>query len=74
MISDKTIVFAGSSLFSLPILQATVDLGFQSTIVLTQPPKKQGRGLEKRPNPTMELAEKLDLERITIEIFNDEQS
>ena len=74
MISDKTIVFAGSSLFSLPILQATVDLGFQSTIVLTQPPKKQGRGLEKRPNPTMELAEKLDLETITIENFNDEQT
>ncbi|GIT36504.1 MAG: hypothetical protein Ct9H300mP6_03720 [Gammaproteobacteria bacterium] len=74
MISDKTIVFAGSSLFSLPILQATVDLGFQSTIVLTQPPKKQGRGLEKRPNPTMELAKKLDLETITIENFNDEQT
>jgi len=74
MISDKTIVFAGSSAFSLPILKATVDLGFQSTIVLTQPPKKQGRGLEKRPNPTMELAEKLDLETITIESFDDEQT
>lgn len=74
MISDKTIVFAGSSLFSLPILKATVDLGFQSTIVLTQPPKKQGRGLEKRSNPTMELAEKLGLETITIENFDDEQT
>ena len=74
MISDKTIVFAGSSLFSLPILKATVDLGFQSTIVLTQPPKKQGRGLRKIPNPTMELAEKLELETITVENFDDEQT
>ena len=74
MISDKTIVFAGSSLFSLPILKATVDLGFQSTIVLTQPPKKQGRGLRKTPNPTMELAEKLELETITVENFDDEQT
>ena len=74
MISDKTIVFAGSSPFSLPILTATADLGFQSTIVLTQPPKKQGRGLKKIPNPTMELAEKLDLETITIKNFNDEQT
>ena len=74
MISDKTIVFAGSSLFSLPILKATVDLGFQSTIVLTQPPKKQGRGLRKIPNPTMELAEKLELEIITVESFDDEQT
>ena len=74
MISDKTIIFAGSSLFSLPVLKATVDLGFQSTIVLTQPPKKQGRGLKKTPNPIMGLAEKLDLETITIENFDDEQT
>ncbi len=74
MISDKTIVFAGSSSFSLPVLKAIVDLGFQSTIVLTQPPKKQGRGLKKIPNPIMLLAEKLELETITIENFDDEQT
>ena len=74
MISDKTIVFAGSSLFSVPILKAVVDLGFQSTIVLTQPPKKQGRGLQKKSNPTMELAEELDLQTITIENFDDEKA
>ncbi len=71
MISDKTIVFAGSSSFSLPILRAIADLGFQSITVLTQPAKRQGRGLKKIPNPTMTLAEKLNLQTVTIKSFDD---
>ena len=49
-------MFAGSSLFSLHSLEAIMGLGFKSVSVLTQPKKKQGRGLAKKTNPLMGLA------------------
>jgi len=70
MISDKTILFAGSSSFSLEPLKAIVELGFQSVKVLTQPSKKKGRGLKKLPNPVMKLANKLNLETFSFEDFD----
>jgi len=71
MISDKTIVFAGSSLFSLEPLKAVVGLGFQSVIVLTQPDKKMGRGLKTLPNPVMEFANNFGLEALSVESFEE---
>ena len=70
MISDKTIIFAGSSSFSLEPLKSIVELGFQSVKVLTQPSKKKGRGLKNLPNPVMTLAKKLDLETFSFESFD----
>ena len=55
-------MFAGSSQFSIRPLEAIMELGFKSVSVLTQPKKKQGRGLEQKANPLMELALDMGLE------------
>jgi len=62
MISQQNIIFAGSSLFSLRPLEAIMELGFKSVSVLTQPKKKQGRGLEHKVNPLMGTALDMGLE------------
>jgi methionyl-tRNA formyltransferase len=62
MISQQNILFAGSSLFSLRPLEAIMGLGFKSVSVLTQPNKKQGRGLKQKTNPLMDLALDMGLE------------
>ena len=55
-------MFAGSSQFSIRPLEAIMELGFKSVSVLTQPKKKQGRGLKQKANPLMELALDMGLE------------
>ena len=67
MMSQQNILFAGSSLFSLHPLEAVMGLGFKSVSVLTQPKKKQGRGLEQKVNPLMGLALDMGLEVLSYE-------
>ena len=50
--ADKLrIIFAGTPDFSVPVLQALVDSGYDVIAVYTQPDRPAGRGRESRPSP-----------------------
>jgi len=50
------IVFAGTPDFSVPVLQALIDSGYEIAGVYTQPDRPAGRGREPRPSPVKQLA------------------
>jgi methionyl-tRNA formyltransferase len=50
------IVFAGTPDFSVPVLQALIDSGYEIAAVYTQPDRPAGRGREPRPSPVKQLA------------------
>jgi methionyl-tRNA formyltransferase len=50
------IVFAGTPDFSVPVLQALIDAGYEIAAVYTQPDRPAGRGREPRPSPVKQLA------------------
>jgi len=50
MTSPLKIIFAGSSAFSEEPLKALYNMPYEIVGVLTQPDKKQGRGLKSRTN------------------------
>lgn len=55
------IVFAGTPDFSVPVLQALIDSGYEIAAVYTQPDRPAGRGREPRPSPVKQLALQHDL-------------
>ncbi len=56
-----TLVFCGTPQFAVATLQALIDAGFEVALVVTQPDRPSGRGLELAPSPVKQLALKLGL-------------
>jgi methionyl-tRNA formyltransferase len=55
------LVFCGTPRFAVPTLEKLVDDGFRVHLVVTQPDRPKGRGLELVSSPVKESALKLDL-------------
>jgi methionyl-tRNA formyltransferase len=55
------LVFCGTPRFAVPTLEKLVDEGFRVHLVVTQPDRPKGRGLELVSSPVKESAQKLDL-------------
>jgi methionyl-tRNA formyltransferase len=58
---DGPIVFCGTPEFAVPTLEKLVESGFAVRLVLTQPDRPKGRGLELVASPIKRAAEKLQL-------------
>ncbi len=56
MAEKLRIVFAGTPDFSVPVLQALMDSGYDIVAVYTQPDRPAGRGRAPRPSPVKQLA------------------
>ena len=50
------IIFAGTPEFAVPALQALIDAGFDVVMVLTQPDRPAGRGMQLKASPVKQLA------------------
>ena len=50
------IIFAGTPEFAVPTLQALIDAGHQISMVLTQPDRPSGRGMQLKQSPVKALA------------------
>jgi methionyl-tRNA formyltransferase len=50
------IIFAGTPEFAVPALQALLDAGFEVAMVLTQPDRPAGRGMQLKASPVKQLA------------------
>jgi len=61
MVQSLNLVFCGTPQFAVPTLEKLVDAGFALRLVLTQPDRPKGRGLELVPSPVKQSAEKLGL-------------
>jgi len=55
------LVFCGTPQFAVPTLEKLVDCGFRIPLVVTQPDRPKGRGLEVVASPVKQAAEKLRL-------------
>jgi methionyl-tRNA formyltransferase len=55
------LVFCGTPQFAVPTLQAVVDAGHNVRLLVTQPDRPSGRGLEVAAPPVKQLAQKLGL-------------
>jgi methionyl-tRNA formyltransferase len=53
------LVFCGTPQFAVPVLQALVDAGHNVRLVVTQPDRPSGRGMELAAPPVKQLAQKL---------------
>lgn len=58
---DHPIVFCGTPQFAVPTLERLVESGFSVRLVVTQPDRPKGRGLELVPSPVKQAAFRLDL-------------
>jgi methionyl-tRNA formyltransferase len=61
MTQSLNLVFCGTPQFAVPTLEKLVDSGFRIDLVVTQPDRPKGRGLEVVPPPVRESAKKLNL-------------
>jgi methionyl-tRNA formyltransferase len=61
MTQSLNLVFCGTPPFAVPTLEKLVDAGFRVHLVVTQPDRPKGRGLELVPSPVKESALKLHL-------------
>jgi methionyl-tRNA formyltransferase len=68
------LVFCGTPRFAVPTLEKLVDAGFQVSLVVTQPDRPRGRGMELTASPVKQRALELSLPVIQPEKikFNDE--
>jgi methionyl-tRNA formyltransferase len=55
------LVFCGTPQFAVPSLQKLVEAGHQVSLVVTQPDRPQGRGMEMAASPVKQTAQKLGL-------------
>lgn len=55
------LVFAGTPRFAVPTLEKLVEAGFHVPLVVTQPDRPRGRGMELTASPVKESARKLDI-------------
>ena len=68
---NSTLVYAGSDSFSVPSLRRLTELKYKKIIVLTKPPKKQGRGMKLRNNPLAQFSSEHNIETLMPENPND---
>jgi len=61
MSQSLNLVFCGTPGFAVPTLEKLVDAGLPVRLVVTQPDKPRGRGLELAPSPVKQRAQALDL-------------
>ena len=61
MTQSFNLVFCGTPAFAVPTLQKLADAGFQIPLVITQPDRPRGRGLELSPTPVKQRAAELHL-------------
>jgi methionyl-tRNA formyltransferase len=61
MVQALNLVFCGTPQFAVPTLEKLVNAGFDLRLVLTQPDRPKGRGLELVSSPIKQTAEKLGL-------------
>src|SRR5271154_5833567 len=61
MIQSLNLVFCGTPLFAVPTLDRLVEAGFHVQLVVTQPDRPKGRGLELVHSPVKQRALQLEL-------------
>ncbi len=61
MTQSLSLVFCGTPQFAVPTLEKLVDAGFRVQLVVTQPDRPKGRGLELVPSPVKQSAVKRNL-------------
>ena len=61
MIQSLNLVFCGTPRFAVPTLDKLVDAGFHVHLVVTQPDRPKGRGLELVSSPVKQRALQLGL-------------
>jgi methionyl-tRNA formyltransferase len=61
MLSSPTVVFCGTPAFAVPTLARLVEAGFAVSLVVTQPDRPKGRGMELAPSPVKQRALQLGL-------------
>jgi len=61
MTSSLTLVFAGTPRFAVPTLEALVQRDFDVRLVVTQPDRQSGRGMELTASPVKQSAESLGI-------------
>jgi methionyl-tRNA formyltransferase len=61
MTQSLNLVFCGTPPFAVPTLERLVDADFRIHLVVTQPDRPKGRGLELVASPVKQSAQKLDL-------------
>jgi methionyl-tRNA formyltransferase len=61
MIQSLNLVFCGTPDFAVPTLETLVESGFSVRLILTQPDRPKGRGLEVVASPIKQAAERLQL-------------
>jgi len=59
--TKMNLVFAGTPRFAAPTLEKLVEAGFDVRLVVTQPDRPRGRGMELTPSPVKESAIKLGI-------------
>ena len=62
MSSSLNLVFCGTPRFAVPTLEKLVEAGFQIELVVTQPDKPRGRGMEMSRSPVKQRALELGLQ------------
>jgi methionyl-tRNA formyltransferase len=70
-VMTPSIVFMGSSDYSLPSLRKLVEQNYRIIAVITQPDRDKGRGRKRQATPVKNLAEKLKLTVFQPENIND---
>src|ERR1700676_4847900 len=61
MTQSLNLVFCGTPNFAVPALEKLVDAGFRVHLVVTQPDRPRGRGLELVPSPVKASALNLNI-------------
>src|ERR1700738_5375854 len=61
MTQSFDLVFCGTPRFAVPTLEKLVAAGLSVSLVVTQPDRPKGRGLEQASSPVKQAAEKLGL-------------
>jgi len=61
MASSLTLVFAGTPRFAVPTLETLVEYGFDMRLVITQPDRQSGRGMELTASPVKQSALRLGI-------------
>ena len=61
MTQPLNLVFAGTPGFAVPTLEKLIEAGFHVRLVVTQPDRSRGRGMELTPSPVKQSALKLGL-------------
>jgi methionyl-tRNA formyltransferase len=61
MLSSPTVVFCGTPAFAVPTMARLAEAGFAVPLVVTQPDRPKGRGMELAPSPVKQRALQLGL-------------